>query len=81
MGSLELRKNLGCIYGKKRAGSIDYRGMERPEGTGSLNMTIAVDLVRMSGTLTEANKLSVITRQRMKNMGIISKQCLKGAVV
>ena len=42
-----------------------YRGMERPEGTGSLMMTVSVNLVKMAGTLTDTNKLSIITRQRI----------------
>ena len=58
-----------------------YRGMERPAGTKSLMMTVSVNLVKMAHTLTETNRLSIFTRERMKSMGILSKQCLKGAVV
>ena len=58
-----------------------YRGMERPAGTKSLMMTVSVNLVKMAHTLTETNRLDIFTRERMKSMEILSKQCLKGAVV
>ena len=78
-GRLGTREGLWLYMWEEEDGS--YRGMERPEGTKSLMMTVSVDLVKVAHALTETNELSIITRERMKSMGILSKQYLKGAVV
>ena len=78
-GMIDNKEGLWLYMWEEEDGS--YRGMERPAGTKSLMMAVSVDLVKMAHTLTETNKLSIFTRERMKSMGILSKQCLKGAVV
>ena len=48
-----------------------YRRLKKPEGTEPLEMTVSADLVRVSGTLTQTNRLSDVTRRRMEDLEII----------
>ena len=78
-GRLGTREGLWLHMWEEEDGS--YRGMERPGGMKSLIMTVSVKMVKLAHALTETNELRAITRECMKNMGILSKRCLKGAVV
>ena len=48
-----------------------YRNMKRPDGTDPLEMTINAESVKVTGNLTQTNRLSEGTRRRMEDLEII----------
>ena len=48
-----------------------HRSKKRPGGTNPLEMTINMEVVKVTGHLTQTNRLSESTRKRMEDMEII----------